>query len=363
MRLLSIRARRACQLVACLGVASIAPFAAAGAQDSSTVRLVAPIEIHGFVEVYYRTGDPTTKDGYRLRKGDLKFSGDLSPRLRWRIGFDAGKALALDNDVVGTGDTARLAAVAVDQKSRIVQDAAITMTFSRAFVLDVGQQLIPLSLEGTIPSPNVETIERTMFIVERSRGVGLGDVRDIGASVNGFAPSGSSITRDCSTRRASRRARPTRTTRRRSSARGVSSELPAERSRSADRAPSRADPIEQKRGRSATEIQYRDPRVTFRAETMAARDGELRRFGWYGLGAYRPTPPLQLVVRYDSWDRDRTHEASLNDAYEQQIIAGASYLIDGNATRLMLNLVRQNFPNIRPYGTPRSPSSRSKCVW
>jgi hypothetical protein len=363
MRLLSIRARRACQLVACLGVASIAPFAAAGAQDSSTVRLVAPIEIHGFVEVYYRTGDPTTKDGYRLRKGDLKFSGDLSPRLRWRIGFDAGKALALDNDVVGTGDTARLAAVAVDQKSRIVQDAAITMTFNRAFVLDVGQQLIPLSLEGTIPSPNVETIERTMFIVERSRGVGLGDVRDIGASVNGFAPFGLEYHAGLFNETGESQGATDTNDQKAFIARAAyhPTFLPAFEIGASGAA--EGGPIEQKRGRFGTEIQYRDPRVTFRAETMAARDGELRRFGWYGLGAYRPTPPLQLVVRYDSWDRDRTHEASLNDAYEQQIIAGASYLIDGNTTRLMLNLVRQNFPNISTVRIATFALIAFECVW
>jgi hypothetical protein len=93
-------------------------------------------------------------------------------------------------------------------------------------------------------------------------------------------------------------------------------------------------------------VEFRNPLVTLRAETMAARDGDLRRFGWYSLGAVRPTTLLQLVARYDSWDKDRTHESSLIDAYERQISIGASYLIDGTSAKIAFNLVRQTFPNV-----------------
>jgi hypothetical protein len=79
---------------------------------------------------------------------------------------------------------------------------------------------------------------------------------------------------------------------------------------------------------------------------MAARDGDLRRFGWYSLGAIRPTDALQLVARYDSWDKDRTHETSLVDAYERQVSIGASYLIDGTSAKIAFNIVHQTFPNV-----------------
>ena len=55
----------------------------------------------------------------------------------------------------------------------------------------VGQQIIPLGLEGVIPSGLIETIERTMFIAERTRGAGIADIRDIGASVRGTVAAGS----------------------------------------------------------------------------------------------------------------------------------------------------------------------------
>jgi len=148
------------------------------------------MEIHGFIQVYYRTGDPLTKDGYRLRKGDLKFSGQVSPNIRWRVGFDAAKVLQLTKTSAPINDTLALLDVALDQRTRILQDAALTWIPNRYLAVDIGQQIVPLSLEGTISTSKVETVERTMFIVERSRATGLGDVRDIGVSANGTLPQG-----------------------------------------------------------------------------------------------------------------------------------------------------------------------------
>src|SRR3954468_3922434 len=154
------------------------------AQDTTRANQVV---IHGYVLVYYRTGDPLTKDGYRLRKADLKFSGVISPRLRWRISFDAGKALTLNTAVGTKTDSTAVSGVTVDQRSRMLQDAALTYVVNRYVGFDVGQQIVPLSYEGTLNTWNIETIERANFEVERSRAVGLGDVRDIGASANGLA--------------------------------------------------------------------------------------------------------------------------------------------------------------------------------
>src|SRR4051812_46934701 len=178
--------RRAHCFGALVVLASLAFAARSGAQDS-TARATLSFELHGFLQIYYRTGDPTTKDGFRLRKADIKFSGDLSPQLRWRITFDASKALTVSKTPGSGADSLLLADAAIDQRSRMVQDAALTYTVDRALVLDIGQQIIPLSLEGTIPTSQVETIERSMFIVERSRATGLGDIRDIGVSANGRA--------------------------------------------------------------------------------------------------------------------------------------------------------------------------------
>jgi Phosphate-selective porin O and P len=322
--------------------------ARATAQDTLGV---APVSLHGFLQVYYRSGDPLIKDGYRLRKADLKFSGDISPVLRWRIAFDAAKLLTLTK-TISPDDSLALADAAVDQKSRMLQDAALTYLVNGRLQIDVGQQIIPLSYEGTIPSSKVETIERVLFISERSRAVGLGDVRDLGVSANGFVPwleyhlgvfnemGESAGTTDLNDQK-------------------------AVIGRFAIKPPAipgfhiggsggfEGGPPVQHRERAGSEIQYQTPLFTLRAETMSARDGLLHRFGWYGLGAVRPTARLQLTARFDSWDRDRTHETSAIDGLEHQVVGAASYAIDDGGARVVLNVVRQTFPNVTtvPSGT------------
>jgi len=343
MQFLRERLTTALAFVACLAAASVLR-----AQDSTVALpkiILPPVEIHGFLEVYYRSGDPLIKDGYRLRKADLKFTGAISPRLRWRVTFDAAKPLQLNTATGTSADSAAVSSVGVDQRSRILQDAALTYSFNRAFILDVGQQIVPLSLEGTIATWNVETIERTNFVVERSRAVGLGDVRDIGASANGevsgleyhvgmfdeMGDAGGGI--DANPQKAVM-------------ARSAYHPPFFNRLQVGGSAGFEGGPPTQEKQRAATEIQYRDTKLVLRGETMAARDGLLRRFGWYGLSAYRVHPDLQLVARYDWWDRDTRAESALINAEQVQIVGGASYFIENGNAKIALNIIRQTFPHV-----------------
>jgi hypothetical protein len=341
----SIRAR-ACLALACgLFVVSIGSARTLPAQDSASAKVPLAAEIHGFIEVYYRSGDPLVKDGYRLRKADLKFSGEISPRIHWRIAFDAAKALAVTK-VNGTGaDTALVTDVAIDQKSRLLQDAALTVKLNPAMSIDVGQQIIPLSLEGTISTWNVETIERTNFIVERSRAVGLGDIREVGVSANGttrgleyhvglFNETGEAAGTTDPNDEKTVMGR-------------LAYHVPALPGLQIGGSGGyQGGPNPQHRERAAGEIQYKDNRLTLRVENMAARDGALRRYGWYSLGAYRPAKDVQIVARYDEWDRDRGGESSIANAFQRQIVLGTSWFIDNSVAKFAVNVVHQTFPNI-----------------
>lgn len=345
MSLFRERVLEALALGAFIGTCVALPASAQDSTGAAVKLVIPPIETHGFLEIYYRSGDPLVKDGYRLRKADLKFSGILSPRLRWRISFDAGKALTLNTGVGTKTDSAAVAAVSVDQRSRMLQDAALTYVVNRFVGFDIGQQIVPLSYEGTLNTWNIETIERANFEVERSRAVGLGDVRDIGASANGLAggleyhaglfnemgDAGGGID---------------------------ATQAKAVLGRLAYHAPflpgfhiggtGGYEPglRNQQKSRAASEIQYRNSTFVLRGETMEARDGLLRRFGWYGLSAYRVRPDLQLVARFDSWDRDKGAENALANALEQQMTGGFSYFIEDGKAKLAVNVIRQTFPNI-----------------
>jgi hypothetical protein len=328
-----------------IALVSLGFAARANAQDSTVARGLPPVEIHGFLQTYYRSGDPTIKDGFRLRKTDLKFSGVLSPKLRWRVTFDAAKVLTVTKTTSNVDDSTVVTDASIDQRTRILQDAALTYTVDKSLSFDVGQQIIPLSLEGTISTSNVETIERTLFIVERSRAVGLGDIRDVGVSANGqvlnsvdyrvgvFNETGEDAgTIDANDQKALMGRVVFHPSFFRNLGVGGSGGF-------------EGGPIKQRRERTAGEIQYRDDFITVRSEAMSARDGTLRRFGWYGLGAVRPTKRLQLVARYDDWDRDRTGERSLTDATQRQVTVGASLLVDTSA-KIAINAIRQTFPFI-----------------
>lgn len=316
------------------------------AQDTATAQTPTLTDIHGFIQTYYRSGDPTTTDGFRLRKADLRFGGELSRHVRWRIGFDAAKVLTLSKTAADSTDSQALTDVGIDQRTRILQDAAITWTVDKALAVDVGQQIMPLGLEGTISTSNVETVERTMFIIERSRGTGLGDVRDIGASANGLTPVGLEyhvgVFNETGESGGTTDQNPQK-----SVAGRVSYHVPVlPQLQFGGSGVFEGGPFAQRRERGGTEIQYRDSHVTLRAETMSARDGALHRFGWYGLGAWRPDDALQLVARFDSWDRDRLHETGPTDALERQVVLGASYQLEGTVAKLAFNVVHQTFPNV-----------------
>jgi hypothetical protein len=336
------RAPRALIIAACSTCAVVTPLAA---QDSVIARASQLPEIHGFVQVQFRANDPTTKDGFRLRKADLKFSGDISPRLRWRVGFDAAKALVVTT-TAAANDSLALGNAAIDQKSRILQDAALTYVVSKTLQFDVGQQIIPLSLEGTISTSQIETVERTLFISERSRAVGLGDVRDIGVSVNGVAATAVEYHLGLFNEAGDGAGTTDVNQQKTVVGRVVLHPSFVPNLRFGGSGAYQGGSVTQHRERGAGEVQYKDERLTLRSEVMSARDGLLHRFGWYGLGVLRPSTRVQLVARYDAWDRDRTHEKTLSDAFQRQIVVGGSYLLDGTNAKFALNVVNQAFPNI-----------------
>lgn len=307
------------------------------------------IQIDGLLQVWYLDGHTVTSphDSYRIRRADVKLSGIISPRVRWRISFDGAKLLNLNKTTTVAGDSSVLKDAAVDQRSRILQEASINVTLAPAVRIDVGQQIIPLSYEGITAASQIETIERTMFIAERSRGGGISDVRDIGAEMRGsvadnhvdyqigvFNEFGDSQN---STDQNDQKATIGR----------VAFRLPGfpELQLGASGGFEGGALPQQRRERAGGEGQFRNRWLTLRTELMGARDGTFRRLGYYGLGAFRPTPDVELVGRWDYWDPDLHNESSTLDIAEREIVAGASYFIEGGATRLAANVVRSTFPS------------------
>jgi len=331
------------------------------AQDTTSTKSAPPsqppaaaqpqVKVDGFLQLWYSDGHTLTNahDSYRVRRAFVMVNGVISPRVRWRVGVDAAKALSLTKSSTVVSDSNVLSDANVDQRSRILQDAAITITVAPALRLDVGQQLIPLSYEGVALTWNVETVARTMFIEERSRGGTLGDIRDIGATalgsiVDGYVNYQIGLFNEMGDSQNQTDANDQKATIGRVVFRvpGLSA-LQLGGSGGFEGATRIAD----RRERAGGEAQFRTAWLTLRSEVMGARDGTIRRLGYYGLGAIRPASDIELVGRWDYWDPDLHNESGPVNLAERQITAGGSYFIESGATRLSANFVRSTFPSRR----------------
>jgi hypothetical protein len=312
------------------------------------------VQMDGLLQVWYLDGHTITSshDSYRIRRADLKLSGVISPRVRWRLSIDGAKLLNLTKTTTTAADSSVLKDVAVDERTRILQEASIAVTIIPSLRVDVGQQIIPLSLEGITAASQIETIERTMFIAERSRGGGLSDVRDIGAAARGSLAAGyvdyqiglfnemgeSQNTTDANDQKATIGRVAVRVPTLTGLQLGGSGGFEGG-----------SDPA-QHRERAGGEAQYRNRRLTLRSEVMGGRDGAMRRLGYYALGAVRPADDIELVARWDSWDPDVHNESGPLDVAEREVVGGVSYFIEGGATHVATNIVRATFPSgkVRP---------------
>jgi hypothetical protein len=339
-------------LVAVLGAGRLEAQDTAATQHAAANEPAPPapaVQINGLLQVWYLDGHTVTSahDTYRIRRADVKFSGIISPRVRWRISLDGAKLLNLNKTTTVAADSSVLNDVAIDQRSRILQEASINVTLAPALRVDVGQQIIPLSYEGITAASQIETIERTMFIAERGRGGGISDVRDIGAEVRGSVADNHvdyqlGVFNEFGDTQNSTDQNDQKATIGRLAFRlpGVPAlQLGASGGFQGGPLP------QQRRERAGGEAQFRNRWLTLRAEAMGARDGTLRRLGYYGLGAFRPAPDVELVGRWDYWDPDLHNESATSNAAEREIVAGASYFIEGGATRLAANVVRSTFPS------------------
>ena len=102
--------------------------------------------------------------------------------------------------------------------------------------------------------------------------------------------------------------------------------------------------------RYGADANYESPLVTARAEYVAqARDslGGTHDHGWFGLGAVKPVPVVQLVLKYEDFSRDEITTQQRNKAW-----TGATNLfLHGQVVKLTLEVIS------RKIGDPRKTSN------
>ena len=302
------------------------------------------LRFNGLIQGWYLASTGDVVDTFRLRRSELKVSADVASFARWTIMIDPSKSLSLNKDVAIVDGKPVVADASINQAGRILQDAYITLRASPALEMSVGQMKLPLGLEGLVSSAALQTVERALFMSDRSRGGSLGDVREVGAMLRGrpaecveftigvFNGTGQTQS-DLS--RSGRKAVAGRATFGLPWLRGVRVGTSIARGLSGGEA-ARQD-------RTGYDVEYGSPRVTLRAEWMAGLDGVVPRRGFYAHGAYRAWPKVEVMMRFDSFDPDTRSDAAPAIVRERDVAGGVNYLISGQAVKWQLDIVRKTF--------------------
>jgi phosphate-selective porin len=289
------------------------------------------VTFNGLVQAWYAAGTEGFRDTFRIRRSELYFNGRITEKARWQVMLDPSKALALE-----TG------AAAVNQTTRLLQNAFITFDPDPDVRLSVGQFKLPLGLEGRQSSGRLDTVERALFASDRARGGALADVRDIGVMArwsrgtavevqagvfNGVAETQNDVDGNDQKALAGNvafRPRP-----------GL--HLGA----SGAWSNGRGDRPRQDRAGAELEI-VRGP-LTVRSELMAGRDGAAERLGAYGHVGYRFTPRVEGVFRVDAWDPDTRSDATPATARERDYVFGVNVFLSRHNLKLQANYLRKTF--------------------
>ena len=301
------------------------------------------IKFDGLIQGWFQAGDRGFNDSFRMRRAELKFTGDLLPKVKWTIMLDLAKALSVNNTTTTINNTPVIRDTSINQASRILQDAFITLGYFKRANIQVGQFKVPLSQEALQSSSALDTVDRALFLSDRSRGGGLGDTRDLGIMAfgpisdqfdyqfgifNGVGESQNDVDRN------DQKAFIGRIVFKPEFAKGLQIGTSG--------ALGNGTGI-QRRDRLGAELVYDRRPFRFKSEFMSGVDGDTHRRGFYAHAGYRFLPKFEGIFRFDMFDPDIRRETSSATVTERDYIAGLNYYIRENNFKLQINYLRKTF--------------------
>jgi hypothetical protein len=309
------------------------------------------LKLSGLFQGWYTATSGATVDSFRLRRTELKFSGDMSSRVKWTVMVDPSKALSLSTSSATVGGQQVLTGSSIGQSGRVLQDAFASVVVTPALIFDLGQQKLPLSMEGPHSSGRLDVVERALFLSDRARGGGYGDVRDLGLMArgklaagqieyfagvfNGLGESQNDLDRNDQKEVAMRVIlRPT-----------LLNGLHFGGSFARDGVTALSATGRERHG---LEFVYARGRMGVKSELMMGRDGAVTRRGGYAQATHRVHRSVQAVFRFDTWDPDTRTGATADTVTERDWLGGVTYTIANSGAWLQLNYVRKTFADVVP---------------
>lgn len=147
--------------------------------ESSKVKFGTLIQLWNTTNLKSKDKGNETFNTFRIRRAEIKFSGDISEKVAFTVMFDPAKLLANSSSKPDT-NTSVDKAKTKQSDFAILQDVFITYHLSKQYKIDlqVGQFKYPLTYEGLQSSAKLNFIERAEAV--RS----FGDKRDIGLQIS-----------------------------------------------------------------------------------------------------------------------------------------------------------------------------------
>lgn len=308
------------------------------------------LKVAGLFQGWYTWADAAVVDTFRLRRSELKFTVDMNPRVKWTLMIDPAKALSLTSTTATMGGQTVVTSATVGQSGRILQDAFVAITWKPSLSVEVGQQKVPLTYEGSAQSSGkLETAERALFMTDKFRSSGYGDVRDLGVTVrgkmaqgqfeyaagvfNGLGEGFNDVDKNEQKTWVSRLAyRP-------AAIKGL--QIGGSIARDGLHV---SDPST--RERQGADLLYARGPYGVKAEYMAGRDGAITREGSYVQLTRRMSKPLQLVFRVDSWDPDTRSNNTAATVNERDWLGGYTYSLGNTGAWVQMNYIHKTFDGV-----------------
>lgn len=272
-------------------------------------------EFSGYFQAQYVTDETAgVFDDFRIRRARIDFKGDVSKNIGWRMQIDAVQTLKTVTESVSPAKTTKAVV------RPILLDGYIDYKLYSFENFRIGQFYIPFSQENLTSDSKSDTINRSQVTEKLVPGRDNGSQgRDIGAQISGefdlgtkrkimeysagiFNGAGVNVNDDNEHKD------------------GVGRILvfPLQNlSVGVAYYNGKSVTAEIDKIRAGVEIAWILDNLSLKSEYVDGKDGAVDKYGWYALVGYKFIPELETVVKYDSYDsnksitNDRTDVATL----------------------------------------------------
>lgn len=137
------------------------------------------LKLDGLLQGWYQYSDGVTPhDTFRLRRAEIKLSGEITPMVPWAVMVDPAQVREDDTTTSSINGTNYVTSVG---RKSILQDFFITLKVHPSSAFDIGQYKVPFGMEGLESSAQLDLIERSTMATQFK----WADYRDIGVTYKG----------------------------------------------------------------------------------------------------------------------------------------------------------------------------------